>query len=172
SRPPRATRRPPRAPDTFPPDPSTFGFAGLRRVGEPEGPAAQRARSAHGWHHTGDIGYLDDDGYLFIVDRAKDMIISGGFNVYSSEVEQAVLAHPDVRDCAVVGLPDDHWGERVVAVVQPVEGRTPDPDEVVAFVKARIGSLKAPKQVEVWTDLPRSTVGKVLKTDIKATLRG
>ena len=76
--------------------------------------------SAHGWHHTGDIGYLDDDGFLFIVDRAKDMIITGGFNVYSTEVEQALMAHPAVQDCAVVGLPDEKWGERVVAVVQPL----------------------------------------------------
>ncbi len=89
-------------------------------------PVATAEASAHGWHHTGDIGYLDDDGYLFIVDRAKDMIISGGFNVYSTEVEQAVLAHPDVQDCAVVGLPDERWGERVVAVVQPLAGRSPD----------------------------------------------
>ncbi len=135
-------------------------------------PEATAEASAHGWHHTGDIGYLDEDGYLFIVDRAKDMIISGGFNVYSTEVEQALLAHPDVRDCAVVGLPDEKWGERVVAVVQPVAGRSPSPEEVTAFVKDRIGSVKAPKQVEVWPDLPRSTVGKVLKKDIKDTLRG
>ncbi|WP_240917914.1 long-chain fatty acid--CoA ligase [Phycicoccus sp. HDW14] len=134
-------------------------------------PEATAEASAHGWHHTGDIGYLDEDGYLFIVDRAKDMIISGGFNVYSTEVEQALLAHPDVQDCAVIGLPDDHWGERVVAVVQPLAGHSPDPADVVAFVKERIGSVKAPKQVEVWPDLPRSTVGKVLKTDIKSRLR-
>ncbi|MBM6399784.1 acyl-CoA synthetase [Phycicoccus sonneratiae] len=134
-------------------------------------PEATAEASLHGWHHTGDIGYLDEVGYLFIVDRAKDMIISGGFNVYSTEVEQALLAHPDVQDCAVVGLPDEKWGERVVAVVQPVAGRSLTPEEVAAFVKERIGSVKAPKQVEVWPDLPRSTVGKVLKKDIKDTLR-
>ncbi|WP_134766202.1 long-chain fatty acid--CoA ligase [Nocardioides sp. 1609] len=134
-------------------------------------PAATAEASAHGWHHTGDVGYLDDDGYLFIVDRAKDMVITGGFNVYSTEVEQALMAHPDVQDCAVVGLPDEKWGERVVAVVQPRAGARPDPAEVTAFVKARIGSVKAPKQVEVWSDLPRSKVGKVLKTDIKDRLR-
>ncbi|GAA1882769.1 long-chain fatty acid--CoA ligase [Lapillicoccus jejuensis] len=133
-------------------------------------PEATAVASAHGWHHTGDIGYLDDDGFLFIVDRAKDMVISGGFNVYSTEVEQALLAHPDVQDCAVVGLPDDKWGERVTAVVQPRPGRTVTPDEVVAFVKARIGSVKAPKQVEVWEDLPRSKVGKVLKAQIRSEL--
>jgi acyl-CoA synthetase (AMP-forming)/AMP-acid ligase II len=124
----------------------------------------------HGWHHTGDIGRLDADGYLYIVDRAKDMIITGGFNVYSVEVEQALMQHPAVQDSAVIGLPDDKWGERVVAVVQPHAGRQVDPEEIVAFVKARIGSVKAPKQVEIWPDLPRSKVGKVLKKDIRTEL--
>ena len=104
-------------------------------------------------------------------DRAKDMIITGGFNVYSAEVEQALLAHPAIQDCAVVGLPDGKWGERVTAVVQPHPGRTVTAAEVRAFVKDRLGSVKAPKQVEVWPDLPRSKVGKVLKADIKAILR-
>lgn len=132
--------------------------------------AATAEASRFGWHHTGDIGYLDEDGFLYIVDRAKDMIISGGFNVYSVEVEAALMQHPDVQDSAVVGLPDAKWGERVVAVLQPRPGRTLDPDEVIAFVKARIGSVKAPKQVEVWADLPRSKVGKVMKKDVRATL--
>ncbi|WP_134741810.1 long-chain fatty acid--CoA ligase [Nocardioides sp. 503] len=133
-------------------------------------PAATAEASAHGWHHTGDIGYLDDEGFLFIVDRAKDMVITGGFNVYSTEVEQAVMQHPAVQDCAVVGLPDDKWGERVTVVLQLRPGGRLGPGELTAFVKERIGSVKAPKQVEVWDDLPRSKVGKVLKTDIKRTL--
>ncbi len=133
-------------------------------------PEATAEVSAHGWHHTGDIGYLDADGYLYIVDRAKDMVITGGFNVYSAEVEQALMAHEAVRDCAVVGLPDEKWGERVAAVVQLQPAAQVGPDDLVAFVKARIGSVKTPKQVEFWPDLPRSTVGKVLKTDIRATL--
>ena len=126
--------------------------------------------SKFGWHHTGDIGYVDDDGFLFIVDRAKDMIITGGFNVYSVEVEQALLAHPDIQDCAVIGRPDDKWGERVEAVVQPRAGQSVDPQEVIAFVKARIGSVKTPKVVHVWPDLPRSKVGKVLKPEVKSQL--
>jgi fatty-acyl-CoA synthase len=134
-------------------------------------PAATAAASRHGWHHTGDIGYLDEDNWLFIVDRAKDMVITGGFNVYSTEVEQAVMQHPAVADCAVVGLPDEKWGERVTAVVQLRAGSRLDPAELTAFVKDRLGSVKAPKQVEVWADLPRSKVGKVLKTDIKQQLQ-
>jgi fatty-acyl-CoA synthase len=133
-------------------------------------PEATAEVSRFGWHHTGDIGYLDEDGYLFIVDRAKDMIITGGFNVYSAEVEQALMAHPAVRDCAVVGLPDDKWGERVTAVVVVNPGAESGSDEVIAFVKRRIGSVKPPKQLEIWPELPRSVIGKVLKTDVRARL--
>jgi fatty-acyl-CoA synthase len=133
-------------------------------------PDATAAASAHGWHHTGDIGYLDDAGYLFIVDRAKDMVITGGFNVYSAEVEQALMAHEAVRDCAVIGLPDEKWGERVTAVVQLQPGAQADGAELIAFVKERLGSVKTPKQIEIWPDLPRSTVGKVLKTEIRSVL--
>jgi acyl-CoA synthetase (AMP-forming)/AMP-acid ligase II len=132
-------------------------------------PEATAEVSAYGWHHTGDIGYLDDDNFLYIVDRAKDMIITGGFNVYSVEVEQALLAHEAVLDCAVIGLPDEKWGERVTAVVQLRDGRSASPAELTAFVKSRIGSVKAPKQVETWPDLPRSKVGKVLKKEIRAS---
>jgi fatty-acyl-CoA synthase len=135
-------------------------------------PEATAEASAHGWHHTGDIGFLDEDGYLFIVDRAKDMVITGGFNVYSAEVEQALMAHDAVRDCAVIGLPDEKWGERVTAVVQPQDGADIDTHDLIAFVKQRIGSVKAPKQIEVWADLPRSAVGKVLKTEIRSRLTG
>jgi fatty-acyl-CoA synthase len=133
-------------------------------------PTATAEVSRFHWHHTGDIGYLDDENFLFIVDRAKDMIITGGFNVYSIVVEQALLQHPDVMDSAVFGLPDDKWGERVAAVVQLHAGRTLAADEIKAFVKSRIGSVKAPKQVDIWPDLPRSKVGKVLKKEIRARL--
>src|SRR5271165_1691387 len=122
------------------------------------------------WHHTGDIGYLDQENFLYIVDRAKDMIISGGFNVYSIEVEQALLQHPDVMDSAVFGLPDAKWGERVAAVVQLHAGRAVTAEALIAFVKGRIGSVKAPKQVDIWPDLPRSKVGKVLKKEIRAKI--
>jgi fatty-acyl-CoA synthase len=133
-------------------------------------PAATAAASAHGWHHTGDVGYLDEDNYLFIVDRAKDMVITGAFTVCSTEVEQAIMQHPAVQDCAVIGLPDEKWGERVTAVIQLRAGRTAEPSGIGAFVRERIGGVKTPKQIEIWPDLPRSKVGKVLKRDIKATL--
>lgn len=136
-----------------------------------ENDEATQEASRFGWHHTGDIGFLDEDGFLTIVDRAKDMIISGGFNVYSAEVEQALMQHDDVQDCAVIGIPDDKWGERVEAVVQPLPGRTVDPSQLIAFVKERIGSVKAPKAVHVWDDLPRSKVGKIVKPDIRRRLR-
>jgi acyl-CoA synthetase (AMP-forming)/AMP-acid ligase II len=143
----------------------------LVMAGYYKNPLASAEAARHGWHHTGDIGYLDPDNFLFIVDRAKDMIISGGFNVYSAEVEQVLLAHPAVQDCAVVGLPDEKWGERVTAVLQLRPGQAVTADEARAFVKDRLGSVKAPKQVEVWPDLPRSKVGKVLKPEIKSRLR-
>jgi fatty-acyl-CoA synthase len=133
-------------------------------------PAATAEASKFGWHHTGDIGYLDADNLLYIVDRAKDMIITGGFNVYSAEVEQVLMRHPAIQDCAVVGLPDDKWGERVTAVVQTHPGHSAEPAAIRAFVKEHIGGVKAPKQVEIWPDLPRSKVGKILKTDIRSTL--
>ena len=124
----------------------------LTMAGYYKNPDATAEISQFGWRHTGDIGYLDDDNYLFIVDRAKDMIITGGFNVYSIEVENALRQHPDIMDAAVFGLPDDKWGERVCAAVQLHVGRQADPIEIVAFVKAKIGSVKAPKQVDVWPD--------------------
>ncbi len=130
-------------------------------------PAATAEATANGWHRTGDIGYLDADAYLFIVDRAKDMIISGGFNVYSAEVEKALQSHPAVQDCAVFGLPDAKWGERVCAVVQLRVGHHVEPEGIVAHAKAAIGSVKAPKSLEVWPELPRSKVGKVLKGEIR-----
>ncbi|MFE7423540.1 long-chain fatty acid--CoA ligase [Rhodococcus sp. NPDC057529] len=144
----------------------------LVMAGYYKNPVATQEASAHGWHHTGDIGYLDEDHFLYIVDRAKDMIITGGFNVYSVEVEQALMAYPGIQDCGVIGLPDEKWGERVVAVVQTRPGHPVDADALTAFVKARIGSVKTPKEILVWPDLPRSKLGKVLKTEIKQQLLG
>lgn len=133
-------------------------------------PEATATATLDGWHRTGDIGYLDEERYLHIVDRAKDMIITGGFNVYSAEVEQALMRHPAVQDCAVVGRPDDQWGERVVAVVQLRPGRVVETSELRSFVRAEIGGVKAPKELHLWDDLPRSKVGKVVKPEVRARL--
>src|ERR1700744_6432047 len=113
-------------------------------------PEATAEASRHGWHHTGDIGYLDHDNFLYIVDGAKDMIITGGFNVYSIEVEQALLQHPDVMGSPGFGLPDPKWGERVPARNRAHSGRSLNVEELIYFVKGRIGSVKAPKQVGIW----------------------
>jgi fatty-acyl-CoA synthase len=142
----------------------------LVMAGYYKNPEATAEAFRHGWHHTGDIGFIDDDNFLHIVDRAKDMIITGGFNVYSAEVEQALLRHPDVQDCAVIGLPDEKWGEMVVAVVQPQPGRTVDAEALRGFVREHIGGVKAPKRIEIWPDLPRSKVGKVIKAELRAKL--
>lgn len=131
-------------------------------------PEATAEASLHGWHHTGDIGYRDEEGYFHIVDRKKDMIITGGFNVFSSEVEQSIFKHPAVQDCAVVGVPDEKWGESIKAIVQLQPNQTATEEEIIEISKEQIGSVKAPKTVEFWTDLPRSSVGKVLKAEIRS----
>lgn len=121
----------------------------------------------NGWLHTGDIGYLDADGYLHITDRKKDMIISGGFNVYPSEVEQVIWSHPKVQDCAVIGVPDAEWGEAVKAVVELNPGETVNVGELIALCKSALGSVRSPKTVDLVQALPRSPVGKVLKKDLR-----
>ena len=121
-----------------------------------------------GWLHTGDVGHLDDDGYLHITDRKKDMIISGGFNVYPSEVEQVIWGHPAVQDCAVIGVPDAQWGEAVKAVVELNAGQPVGADELIALCKEKLGSVRAPKSVDFVAALPRSPVGKVLKKELRA----
>jgi acyl-CoA synthetase (AMP-forming)/AMP-acid ligase II len=132
--------------------------------GDPEKTAAALK---HGWLHTGDVGFQDVDGYFYIVDRVKDLIVSGGFNISPGEVEQVLWAMPAVNDCAVVGVPDSHWGESVKAVVELKPGADFDVESALAFCRERLGSLKAPKSIEVWDQLPRSAVGKVLKREIR-----
>lgn len=121
----------------------------------------------HGWHHTGDIGVMDEDGFITIVDRKKDMIITGGFNVFPNEVEQVLGAHAAVQDCAVIGVPDEKWGEAVKAVVQLNRDAKVTDEELIALVKTEIGAVKAPKSVDFVDQLPRSAAGKVLKTDLR-----
>ncbi len=128
---------------------------------------ATAAAHRDGWLWTGDIGIMAEDGYVHIVDRRKDMIITGGFNVYPNEVEQVISENPAVQECAVIGVPDEKWGEAVKAVVQLKPGARADEDELIGLVKKRLGSVKAPKSVDMIEDLPRSPVGKVLKTALR-----
>jgi acyl-CoA synthetase (AMP-forming)/AMP-acid ligase II len=116
-----------------------------------------------GWKSVGDIAYADEEGYLYICDRKKDMIISGGVNIYPAEIEAVIYAHPAVLDAAVFGIPDDEWGERVHAIVQPKPGQTIDLDELRIFVEARVGGYKRPRGYEVREELPRTDAGKLLK---------
>jgi acyl-CoA synthetase (AMP-forming)/AMP-acid ligase II len=125
------------------------------------------AVSTSGWHHTTDVGVRDARGYVTIVDRMKDMIVSGGFNVFPVEIEKIIQGHPAVLDCIVVGVPDDKWGEAVKAVVQLKPGQAATEEEILALCKEHLGSTKTPKSVEFWVDLPRSAVGKLLKKDVR-----
>ena len=122
----------------------------------------------NGWLHTGDIARKDERGYMFILDRKKDMIVSGGFNIFPREVEDVLSQHADVAMCAVVGVPDDKWGEAVTAVVVAREGTHPDADELINLVKARKGSAHAPKQIQFVEELPMTGVGKVDKKVLRA----
>ena len=130
-------------------------------------PGATAECSTFGWHHTSDVGWRDAEGYFYIVDRKRDLIISGGFNVFPSEVEQVIWSHPAVHDCAVIGVPDDKWGEAVKAVVMLKAGAALTEDDLIAFCRAQLGAVKTPKTVEFWLDLPRSPLGKVLKREVR-----
>ena len=130
-------------------------------------PEETAAAIRDGWMHTGDGGYLDERGYLYIVDRLKDMIISGGENVYSAEVENAIASHPAVAQCAVIGVPDPHWGERVHAVIVPKPDATVTLDDLRDHVKGRIAGYKAPRSLEIAGTLPVSGAGKILKRELR-----
>jgi long-chain acyl-CoA synthetase len=121
-----------------------------------------------GWLKTGDAGYLDEDGYLYIHDRVKDMIVSGGENIYPAEVENCLMSHPDIADVAVIGVPSEKWGETVKALVVRKEGADVSPDDIIKFAKERIASFKCPTSVD-WVDaLPRNPSGKILKRELRA----
>ena len=139
----------------------------LVTLGYYKNPEATAEARQFGWHHTGDVGVMDDDGYITIVDRKKDMIITGGFNVYPNEVEQVLSTHPAVQESAVIGIPDEKWGEAVKACVQLKPGQEVTGEELIAMVKDKLGGVKAPKTVDIMDDLPRSAVGKVLKTELR-----
>jgi long-chain acyl-CoA synthetase len=133
----------------------------------PEETAA--ALDDEGWYHSSDLAYADEDGFLYIVDRAKDMIISGGENVYCTEVENALYQHPGVLEAAVFGVPDEHWGERVHAAVVPREGAAPSEEELVAHCRELIAGYKLPRSFEFHSEpLPKSGAGKMLKRELRA----
>lgn len=132
-------------------------------------PYATAEASRHGWHHTGDIGRVDPDGLVTIVDRAKDMIITGGFNVYPAEIERLILSCAAVQDCVVIGVPDEKWGEAVKAVVELKPGAQVSAEAIMALCRERLGGVKTPKSVEFRNALPRSAVGKLLKREIRDT---
>jgi long-chain acyl-CoA synthetase len=120
-----------------------------------------------GWFHTGDLAYMDEDGYTFIVDRKKDLVIRGGYNVYPREVEEVLFAHPGIAEAAVIGRPDDKLGEEVVAIVAAKPGADLDPDEVIAYCKERLAAYKYPREVRVVPELPKGPTGKILKKELR-----
>ncbi|GAA3238929.1 long-chain fatty acid--CoA ligase [Pseudonocardia petroleophila] len=137
-------------------------------------PAATAEAFRSGWFHTGDLGRIDPEGFITLVDRKKDMIISGGENVYPIEVEQVLFQHPGVLDAAVVGGPDEKWGERVVAVVvaDPAAGAEPAAEDLIAWCRDRLAHFKCPREVHLVAELPRNATGKLLKTELRKRFTG
>ena len=130
-------------------------------------PENTAANFQDGFWKSGDVGYMDEDGYIYIVDRKKDMIISGGFNVYASEVEHALNSHPAVQQSVVVGIPHEEWGESVHAEVILSEDQAITPEELIQYCKAKIASYKVPKTIDYVKELPTSGVGKVLRRKVR-----
>ena len=131
-------------------------------------PDLTAATIVDGWLHTGDRGMLDAQGFLYLKDRLREVVITGGFNVYPIDVENALGQHPAVHECAVFGVPDDKWGESVKALIVPAAGTTLDPADVVAWARTRIAAYKIPKSVEFIDALPRNPSGKVLRRELRA----
>src|SRR5207248_4580411 len=123
-----------------------------------------------GWFHTGDMGYVDGEGFFFIVDRKKELIIRGGFNVYPREVEEVLYAHPAVAEAAVIGVPDDRMGEEVKAIVALKPGASATAEELIAYTKERVAAYKYPRTVEFVDVLPKGATGKILKKELKQQL--
>ncbi|MEO3828387.1 AMP-binding protein [Actinomadura sp. B10D3] len=131
----------------------------------------ERLLAADGWLRTGDAGYVDADGYLFLTDRIKDMIVTGAENVYPIEVEEVLAAHPAIADVAVIAVPDERWGETVKAVVVLAPGAVLSEDEVLAYARERLAGFKRPRSVDFVDALPRNPSGKILKKDLRAPYR-
>jgi long-chain acyl-CoA synthetase len=135
-------------------------------------PEATAETVVDGWLHTGDLAYVDDDGFYYIVDRSKDLIIRGGFNVYPREVEEVLYRHPAVSEAAVVGRADERLGEEVVAVIVARAGAVPDPEEIVAFCRESLAPYKCPHEIRFVDALPKNASGKILKRDLRESLKG
>jgi len=132
-----------------------------------QAPLGPDTLDAAGFFRTGDVGRLDDEGYLFITDRAKDMIVSGGVNIYPAEIEAAILTHPAVQDVAVIGVPNEEFGEEVKAFCELKAGRVAEPDEILEHCKASLASYKRPRTIDIVAELPRNTMGKLLKRELR-----
>jgi long-chain acyl-CoA synthetase len=130
-------------------------------------PEATEEAMRGGWFHTGDLAYADDDGFLFIVDRKKDLVIRGGYNVYPREIEEVLYAHPSIAEAAVIGKPDDKLGEEVVAVITLKAGASVTPEEVIAYSKERLAAYKYPREVRIVDALPMGPTGKILKKELR-----
>ncbi len=130
-------------------------------------PDASEKSLRGGWLHTGDVGYLDDDGFLFLMDRSHDMIISGGENIYPREIEEVLVRHPAVREVAVIGIPDREWGEAVKAVVSTVDGAAVTEQELIDFCRDHVASYKKPRSIDFLDELPRNNYGKIVKRELR-----
>jgi long-chain acyl-CoA synthetase len=129
-------------------------------------PEATARKIKNGWYHTGDLGRFDEEGYLYVLGRADDMVISGGLNVYPSEVETVLLSHPKVQEAAVVGIPDSKRGEVIRAIVVLRHGETATRREILSFCKERLAGFKMPRQLEFRDSLPKSSTGKIVKRQL------
>ena len=156
----------------LPPGPENIGEIVIRghnlMKGYYRNPDATAEAFRGGWFHTGDLAYADEDGYLFVVDRKKDMLIRGGYNVYPREIEEVLFAHPAVAEAAVIGRPDERLGEEVVAVLVLKPGAQADPDDIIAYSRERLAAYKYPREVIIVADLPKGPTGKILKRELRA----
>jgi long-chain acyl-CoA synthetase len=144
-----------------------IGRSEAMTIGYWQMPEATAEKLKNGWLHTGDLGRFDEDGYIYIVERKNDMIISGGVNVYPREIEEILYTNPVVSEVSVIGLPDEHWGEVVKAVIVLKKGAITTEAEIIEFCGKHLAGFKKPKSVDFWEELPKSSTGKILKKDIR-----
>ena len=132
-----------------------------------QNPEATAKTLRNGWLHTGDVGYLDEDGYLFLMDRSKDLIISGGENIYPREIEEVLVQHKAVREVAVIGVPDPKWGESIKAVISLLPSESVTEEDLIDFCKQHIASYKKPKSIDFMDELPKNNYGKIVKRELR-----